>query len=131
MFGSFVLGAALGPGPLRRIEVILGNAVAVTLGIAFFAITFRRSLAWGAVLVADVLEGHRRGRRRIVVFSDHLLIDEEIVIRAGLTAQLEGNAVVIRYTDPHLLGPVLREFAGDRAILESLRSALSTTPEPS
>lgn len=129
MFGSFVLGTALGPVPLRHIEVILGNAVAVTLGIAIFASTYRRSLGRGAMVVADVLEGSRRARRRILVFSDHLLIDDEIVIRSGMSAQLEGKVLWVRYPDPRFFGPVLREFQGDRTTLESLRTALGAAPE--
>ncbi len=124
MYASFAIGHALGPTPMRRLELVAGIALSFLLGVALSFPFVKRRLENGAKLKARVTEGRRR--RKVLVFDDHFLLDQEIVMldRVQSVEQQEGR-LVLRYEDPAHGGRMLRELEGSPSLLDSLERALS------
>ncbi len=122
-FAAFAIGHALGPAPMRRIELVAGIALSFLLGIALSVPFVRRRLEAGAHLKVDVTEG--RHRRRVLVFDDHLVLDQEVVMFEQLTSvALEGSRLVVKYEDPIHGGPMLRELEGSIPRLVQLEAGI-------
>ncbi len=104
-------------------ELIAGIAAALVLGVLLALLMNRYRLERDAKWMGAVREGARR--RRVALFGDYFTVDREIVIASTVEqASLEGDALRLRYLDPVVDGPVLREFTGPRADLARLASAL-------
>ena len=126
LFASFAIGHALGPSPMRRLELVFGIAMSFILGIVLSLPFVRRRLESGASLKVDVTEG--RHRRRVLVFEDHLVLDQEVVMFDQVkSADVEGGKLVLKYDDPIHGGRMLRELEGGEA-LTSLASRIGGTP---
>jgi hypothetical protein len=122
-FASFAIGHALGPSPMRKLELVAGIALSFVFGVALGLPLVRRKLEAGAHLKVDVTEG--RHRRRVLVFDDHLVLDQEVVMLEQVTsADLEGNRLVLKYEDPAHGGRMLRELEGATDGLTTLRARI-------
>lgn len=122
LFASFAVGALCGPAPLSIFELLFGFTAATLIGatLALFVAAVR--VDRGAKLRGHVVEG--RHRRSIALFEDHLVIGKEIVLFSSISsAELEGSALVLRYTDPEYEGAVLRELVGERRLLSEIQEA--------
>jgi hypothetical protein len=128
LFASFAIGHALGPAPMRKLELVAGIALSFLVGIALGLPFVRRRLESGAALKVDVTEG--RHRRRVLVFEDHLVLDQEVVMLDQVTsADLDGNRLVIKYEDPAHGGRMLRELEGTPDGLSTLRTRIRGAEE--
>jgi hypothetical protein len=127
LFASFAIGHALGPSPMRRLELVAGIALSFVIGIVLSLPFVRRRLESGAQLKVDVTEG--RHRRRVLVFDDHLVLDQEVVMLDQVTsADLEGGKLVLKYEDPVHGGRMLRELEGTGDGMSTLVSRIGGTP---
>ncbi len=123
LFASFAVGHQRGPTPMTPLELIAGVTLALVLGIAFALPTIRRRLETDAEFRLGAVEG--RHKRRVVLFEDHLVIDQDVVLLPAIDkAELKGTGLVLRYRDPTLEGPVLRELEGEESKLKRLQSEL-------
>jgi hypothetical protein len=119
LFASFAIGHALGPAPMRRLELVAGIALSFLIGIGLSLPIVRRRLESGASLRVDVTEG--RHRRRVLVFDDHMVLDQEVVMFDQVrSTDLDGNRLVLKYDDPIHGGRMLRELEGTRHGLADL-----------
>lgn len=124
MFLSFAVGSALGPFPLRPLEIVLGSTASFALGAGAATLMARRHLLKGSRFSCVVVEG--RKKHRVVLFDDYLTIGREIVLREAIeSVVVEARGLVLRYKDPKHDGPVLRELSGAVGELEALRLRLT------
>lgn len=127
LFAAFALGASRGPGPLRPAELVAGAIAVALVSLVVSSRVAKRRLEQGAEETVSLLEG--RHARRLLVFAEYLLIDEEIIPRAAIrSADVEESGLVLRYEDPDRGGVVLRELAADLPRLQRL--AVRLTPRP-
>lgn len=104
---------------MRRIELLVGIALSFLIGVVVSLPLVRRRLESGAKLKLSVTEG--RHRRRVLVFSDHLVLDQEVVMLDQVrSVERTGTKMVLKYHDPAHQGPMLRELEGDTRELEQL-----------
>lgn len=129
LFASFAVGHALGPTPLRRLELAAGIALSFLAGVALALPVVRRRLEAGARLRADLSEG--RHRRRVLLFDDHMVLDQEVVMLADVeSAARDGRKLLLRYADPAHGGRMLRELSGDVQEVDDLvRSLTPSAPQ--
>lgn len=129
LLAAFVIGYVVGPAQLPAREVFVGVTGALVLGVLISILFGRRRLEQGAVWTGALNEGPKR--RRVAVFGDHVTVDSEILVPDTVErADLNGEALTVRYVDPVAEGPVLREFTGPRADLARLASALGASGAP-
>lgn len=124
LFASFAIGHALGPAPMRKVELLVGIALSFLVGVGAALPFVRRRLESGAKLRVDVTEG--RHRRRVLLFSDHVVLDQEVVMLEQIrSVERKGGRLVLKYHDPAHGGPMLRELEGDPRKLEELERRLA------
>ena len=111
---AFVLGHSLGPTALAPVEIAGVYGGLLILGLVLAPVAVRRRAGARALHRWTLFEGQTR--REVVAFSDHLRVDDEIVLLDTVErAQVEGGVLVVRYRDPVAGGPLLREWAGKRS----------------
>ena len=124
LFVSFTLGYWLGPSRLPAREVFVGVTATLILGIVVAILFGRGRLERGSRWAGVLREGQRS--RRVAIFADYVTIDREILVRDTVErAEIDGEALVLRYVDPVADGPVLRELTGPRADLKRLAEMLA------
>lgn len=113
-----------GPGPLSPPAELVAGAIAVALvSLIVSSRVAKHRLEHGAEEVVSLLEG--RHARRVLIFAEYVLIDDEIIPRAAIrSADVEESGLVLRYEDPDCGGVVLRE-------LEATSVACSASPSAS
>lgn len=120
LFAAFAIGAALGPMPLRPIEVLIGSTAFFATGVVASFWLAKRRQEEGSLFELEVRDG--RHARRVVVFDRYLSIGSEIVVKEAITElELDERGLVLRYVDPRYEGPVLRELSGDPTALSKLK----------
>jgi hypothetical protein len=125
LFASFVIGYALGPSSLRWLELVLGGAGALLLGLAVAKPFARRRRDAGARARHVLREG--RSKRQALIFDDYVLLDEEPVLRESVDrVERAGQKIVLRYQDPVAGGPLLRELEGPGRALDAIADALGS-----
>lgn len=126
LFWSFAIGAAFGPAPLGPWELVAGMLFSVAVGLTLSSLMVRRRLDSDALAIAQVREA--RKRRRLVVFPEYLLVDEQVFLRSRLRhIELDDKVelVVTLETDE---GSEVRTFQGPRLMLVRLRDELTAAP---
>jgi hypothetical protein len=122
-FAAFAVGHALGPAPMRRLELVAGIALSFVIGIVLSLPFVRRRVESGAELKVAVTEG--RHRRTVLVFDDHLVLDQEVVMFDQVcSADVDGKKLVLKYDDPIHGGRMLRELEGRREGISALASRI-------
>lgn len=116
LFAFFALGAARGPAPLHRIELLVAGGVALFVGAILARSAMRRRLESGATFARELDEGTRSCR--LVIFPEYFTLGAEVVLKEALeSVEIKDGTLVIRYRDARLEGHVLRELKGDPAHL--------------
>jgi hypothetical protein len=128
LFWAFALGAAFGPAPLVIGELIAGALFSMAMGLTIASLAVRRRLDGDALVAARVGEGGRK--KRLVVFADHLILDDEVIARERLEkARLnEEMELELRVSRPD--GFKQRTFSGSRAMLARVRDELNSLVTP-
>jgi hypothetical protein len=83
LFWAWVLGWFLGPAQLSNPEILQGAVLALAIGVVTSWLGLRQYLERQALRRFRGREGGRR--RRLVVFEDHLWLDDEIVVRSEVS----------------------------------------------
>jgi len=83
LFWAWVLGWFFGPAQLSNPEILQGTVLALAIGIVTSWIGLRPYLERQALCRIRGLEDGKR--RRLVVFEDHLWLDDEIVVRSEVS----------------------------------------------
>lgn len=124
LFAAFAAGHMLGPTPLAPLEAVLGASGCLLVGLLAARPLARRRREAGATSRWDLMEGS--GRRRVLVFEGHVLLDQEVVLKESVErVERSGDALLVRYQDPVAAGPLLRELSGNPRGLDAVADALA------
>lgn len=128
LFWSFALGATFGARPLIMPELLSGALFSLGLGTLMSWPSIRRRLDADALASARVREG--RKKRRIAVYEDHVVVDQQIILRASIQ-RVEADADILRLVIAPQTGliPENRAFVARPDDVTRLREALTASVE--
>ena len=84
LFWAWVMGWSFGPEPLLPIEIGVGAVFSLALGLVSSWLGLRRYVERQALYRFRAREAGKR--RRVVIFEDHLWLDDEIVVCSEISA---------------------------------------------
>ena len=122
LVASFVFGFELGPASLRMMELVILSLVTLILVFVIRGPLARRCRERAAQNGWRLREG--ASSRRILAFDSYLLVDDEIILRSSVErVRREGDQLIIRYQDPAVDGPMLRELTGSARVMDAVADA--------
>ncbi len=115
LFASFAFGHSRGPMRLSWTEMAAGMLGAILIAAFIAAVVAKGRKTKGATWTTKVTEGQRK--RRVAVFEKYAVVDDEVVLFETVQkADIENDVLLVRYRDPRVGGPVLREFTGKELV---------------
>ena len=130
LFASFAFGHSRGPLRMRWAE--LGGGMAAVLVGSLILSTWlarrrrRQMVEWRAT----VTEGDKK--RAVEAFEGYVMVSDEIILPETVhKAEVEEERLVLRYRDPRVGGPVLRELSGAPQDLRRLAAWLARDAQAS